>query len=68
MYDFVHQDLCQKSSLSPFQQLLMVLMRLRKNLQFDDLPYRFATHKTTISHLFNQLIEILYIKLKFLIV
>uniref|UniRef100_A0A1X7UC42 DDE Tnp4 domain-containing protein n=1 Tax=Amphimedon queenslandica TaxID=400682 RepID=A0A1X7UC42_AMPQE len=46
----------------------MVLMRLRKNLQFDDLAYRFSTHKSTISHLFNQLIKILYVKLKFLIV
>ena len=68
LYDFVHQDLCQRSSLSPFQQLLMVLMRLRKNLQFDDLAYRFGIHKSTISRLFNQLIEILYVKLKFLIV
>ncbi len=37
-----------KSSLSPFQQVLLTLMRLRLNLSIQDLGYRFYVHNSTL--------------------
>lgn len=42
--------------LSNFQKLLIVLMKMRLNLDFSDLSYRFNVRKTTISNLFKQVI------------
>ena len=56
-----------KSSLSSFQQLLLTLMRLRNNLSFPDLGYRFEIHPTTVSRIFNRVLDLLFIKLKPLI-
>ena len=66
---FVHlqPSLLSQSSLTPFQQLLMTLMRLRLNLSGQDLAYRFGVHKSTISRLFSHVIDIMYVKLKPLI-
>ena len=56
-----------RRSLSPFQQLLLVLMRLRLDLSVQDLAYRFGIHKSTVSRTFTEVIEIMYIRLKPLI-
>ena len=56
-----------KSSLSSFQKLLLTLMRLRNNLSFPDLGYRFEIHPTTVSRIFNRVLDLLFIKLKLLI-
>ena len=58
----------QHSSLSPFQQLLVTLMRLRLNLCGQDLGYRFKVHASTISRTFEFVIGLLYAKLKPLII
>ena len=68
VFEFVRLDLPFKSSLSQFQQLLMTLMRLKHNFPLQDLGYRFSVHMSTISRVFNHVIDVLYIKLKPLII
>ena len=53
------------STLTPFQQLLVTLMRLRLNLASQDLAYRFRVHSSTIS---RTSIHVLGILLKPLII
>ena len=54
-------------SLSPFQQLVMTLIRLRLNLSSQDLGYRFKVHNSTVSCIFTRVISMLFVKLKPLI-
>lgn len=54
-------------ALTPFQQLLMTLMRLRLSLSGQDLAYRFGVHPSTVSRKFEFVVRVLYSKLKFLI-
>ena len=56
------------SKLCKFQQLMVVLMRLRLNLSEMDLAYRFGVSQCTISRTFNNTLNILYSRLKHLIV
>ena len=56
-----------QSSLSPFQQLLVTLMRLRLNLPGRDLAYRFSVHESTVSRIFARVLEVLFANLKPLI-
>lgn len=44
-------------SLNHFQQLIMVLMKLRLNLEENDLAYRFNVSQPTISRMFNRWIS-----------
>ena len=44
-------------SLNHFQQLVMVLMKLRLNLEENDLAYRFNVSQPTISRMFNKWIS-----------
>ena len=44
-------------SLNHFQQLVMVLMKLRLNLEENDLAYRFSVSQPTISRMFNRWIS-----------
>ncbi len=68
MHEFVKANLSSNSTCSPFHQLLMTLMRLRLNLSSQDLAFRFGVHMSTVFRLFSQTIEVLYIKLRHLIV
>ena len=62
---FIQPSLRQRSVLTPFQQLLITLMRLRLNLSVKDLAYRFGVHYSTISRCtFLAVINILYYRLK----
>lgn len=65
---YIKLYLKQHSSLSPFQQLLVTLMRLRLNLSGQDLGYRFKVHASTISRTFEFVVGLLYAKLKPLII
>ena len=56
------------SSLSPFQLLLLTLMRLRLSLSGKDLGYRFGIHPSTVSRIFYNVLSVLFNRLKFLIV
>ncbi len=64
---YVKPHLKQRSLLTPFQQRLMTLMRLRLNLSGQDLVYRFHVHPSTVSRLFEFVERLLYSKLKPLI-
>ena len=55
-------------ALTPFQQLLLTLMRLRLNLSGQDLAYRFNVHSSTVSRTFTYVIEVMCTRLKPLIV
>ena len=64
---FIQPYLRQRSVLTPFQQLLITLMRLRLNLSVKDLAYRFGVHYSTISCTYLAVLNILYYRLKPLI-
>lgn len=61
--------MCPKhtSVLSPFDSLILTLMRLRLNLRMEDLAYRFNIGSSTASDVFNRYIDLMYVHLKFLI-
>ena len=54
--------------LTKFQELILVLMRLKLNMPFQDLGYRFKISRSTASRVFDKWIDILYVRLNFLIV
>ena len=49
-----------KFSLSLFQKLILVLMRLRLNLSVQDLAYRFNISKSTVSRTFKTVIAVMF--------
>lgn len=55
------------SALSKFEQFIMVLMRLRLNLQLQDLAYRFNVSKATVSRIWLKMIHIFYERVEFLV-
>lgn len=57
-----------RTLLSPFQQLMLTLMRLRLSLSGQDLGYRFGVHPSTISRTFTNVLDVLYEKLKSIII
>ena len=67
MFNKLYLHTTGKSSLSPFQQLLMTLMRLRLNLATKDLGYRFKVHNSSISGIFNRVVNIMSVRLSKLI-
>ena len=50
--------------LSEFDQLIMVLLKLRLNLMDQDIAYRFGVHQTTVSRNFRKVMNVLYSRLK----
>jgi len=52
---------------SVFEQLVLVLMKLRLNLGDQDLAYRFQIGQATVSRYFNRWLDVLYLSLSFLI-
>ncbi|XP_060578163.1 uncharacterized protein LOC132735245 [Ruditapes philippinarum] len=55
LYDYVEPDIpiTHKSALNKFQQLMVVLMKLRLNASNQDLAVRFGVSDTTISRVFQ---------------
>ena len=51
---FVTNGLPLKGKLSHFQQILLVLMKLRLNLEEQDLAYRFSVSQSTVSRVFRK--------------
>ena len=70
VYSFVQSHIAATghTSLSPFQQLLLTLMCLRLSLSVQDLGYRFGIHKSTVCRIFSSILEILFARLKYLII
>ena len=67
-YLYIKPNLMTRSSLSPFQQLLLALMRLRLNLQLADIGFRFNIHYSTVREIFLLVLDVLFVKLKPLII
>ena len=53
---------------TPKDELFIVLSKLRLNLMFQDLAYRYNVSKGTMSRMFHTWIDLMYAKLSFLIV
>ena len=56
-----------QSKLTPFQEYIMVLMKLRLNTQIQDLAYRFGISSSTVSRLFLKWVITMNHRLKHLI-
>lgn len=56
-----------RSSLTKFQKLVLVLMKLRLNLGIQDLGYRFKVSPSCVSKIFLDMIHIMYVRMKCLI-
>ena len=70
VFDFVCEEMpnsIANCKLSPFEQFVMTLMKLRHNFGDADLGYRFGVDKSTVSRYFSKWLELLYVKLSFLI-
>ena len=63
IFNVITHFLKPKSDLSPFQQYIMTLMRLRMNFSFEFLAYYFNVDPTTASKLFKHCINVMYCKL-----
>lgn len=63
IFNVITNFLKPKSDLSPFQQYIMTLMRLRMNFSFEFLAYYFNVDPTTASKLFKHCINVMYCKL-----
>ena len=48
-------EIGNRSVLSAFQQMIIVLMKLRLNVGDQDIGYRFSVNQSTISRCFNKL-------------
>ena len=70
LFYFLHPHIAAigHTSLSPFQQLLLTLMRLRLSLPVQDLGYRFGVHKSTVCRIFSSVLDVMFVLLKFLII
>ncbi|CAC5403235.1 unnamed protein product [Mytilus coruscus] len=69
LFTFLEPHISQtsKSSLSRFQKLVLVLMKLRLNLGIQDLGYRFKVTPSCVSKVFLDMIHVMYIRMKCLI-
>ena len=57
-----------RTTLTTFQEFLMVLIKLRLNLVDQDIAYRFGVHQSTVSRNFRKWIGIMYTRLRHLII
>lgn len=69
IFNFVapHVASTHKNVLSKFQELLIVLMRLRLNLGFQDLAYRFGISVSTASRIFDRWLPIMDARISHLV-
>ena len=62
-----HMEVTNRSALNLFQQLMLVLMKLRLNLGDQDLAFRFGVNQSTISRCISKWVDVMYVCLKALI-
>ena len=69
LYEFLEESIhsTHRNSLSKFQEFTLTLMRLRLNLNFQDLAYRFGISRSTASRIFEKWITVMNEELDFLI-
>lgn len=69
VFDFVNHHATRKSSvLSSFQEFILTLMKLRLNVPYQDLSYRFEISVSTVARVFQSWITLLDSRLSSLIV
>ncbi|XP_072047344.1 uncharacterized protein [Amphiura filiformis] len=57
-----------RSLLTKFQQMMLVLMRIRLNLSEQDLAYRFNVSQSTVSRIFRATLDVMFTRLQHLII
>ena len=68
VYKFVSPHVTRRSqSLNLFQEMVMILIKLRLDVPFQDLAYRFGVSKSTVSRTFAQWMVIMDLRLSPLI-
>lgn len=69
VFDFVSDGISVsvRSVLSKFQQVVLTLMKLRLNLPVQDLAYRFSVSTSTVSRVFLNVIDVMYVRLRKLV-
>ena len=69
VFCFVSEDIVEnkRAVLSQFQEFILTLMRLRLNLTINDLAYRFNVSRSTISSVVLKWIDIIFVRLRPLI-
>ncbi|XP_065654698.1 uncharacterized protein LOC136081317 [Hydra vulgaris] len=67
LYDFICSDIPHASRSVLFSKLTLSLIRLRLNLTLKDLAYRFEVSNSTVSSVFIELTDVLFIYLRQLI-
>ena len=68
VFIFVHSHVksTSRNVLTQFQELVLVLMRIKLSLPLQDLAYRFDISVSTASRIFERWMEVLYTRLNFL--
>ena len=59
----VNLEIGNRSALSLFQELMLVLMKLRLNVGDQDLAFRFSVNQSTISRCLSKWIDVMYVRL-----
>ena len=67
IYNFVSKDVPETSGCPKFDQYLLTLMKLRLNVGDKDLAFRFGISQASVSRYINKWVDVLSIKLAFLI-
>lgn len=62
-----HVKTTSQNALNPFQEFILVLIRLKLNPPLQDLAFRFNISVSTASRVFDKWIHVMSIRLKFLI-
>ena len=68
LFSFLERALPQKASMTKFQCFIPTLMKLRLNLSNLFLSYHFNVSTSTVSRIFNDYIDVVYIWMKPLVV
>lgn len=58
IFHFISDYLKEQYNMSKFQQFILALMRIRLNLNVQDLSYRFDVSPSTVSRIFNHIIHV----------
>jgi hypothetical protein len=69
LYNFLSPSIpdSSRSTLSKFEKLMLVLMKLRLNLSLQDLGYRFMVSTSCASKTFQDVIHVMFVRMKCLI-
>ena len=64
LFQFLEPLILKRTSLTKFQQYILVLIRLRLNLAMMDLSYRFNVSQATVCRVFNSMIDLMYARMQ----